>query len=111
MNIKHHYDYTSNFVNETQRSTLDRNQPIYEQLEELATQAGCKLTVTHFISKHSRSPQCLYEDIEIQQCPDSIRQAVDAVLASRYLTPLSVNANKGFVDIDEIKQDLFALSR
>ncbi len=109
--IEHRYDYVPQLVDESFRNDHDKNLFVYEAIGQLGKQVGQRLVVTHFISKYSRSPQNLYEDIEVQQCPRSIRSKLDEVLEARFLTPLKVSDNKGFGDKETTERDLYALSR
>lgn len=110
-NIEHVYEYNRLYVDESLYALHDKNLPVYEKINELAAQAGCKLHITHFISKHSRNPQSLYEDFEVKVCPQTIRYKLDEILAGRFLVPLKVSDNKGFLDRGAIESGLYALSR
>lgn len=109
--IEHKYEYIPQLIDESFRSLHDKNLSIYEAINQLGKQVGQRLVVTHFISKHSRSPQNLYEDIEVQHSPLPIRSKLDEVLEARFLTPLKVSDNKEFLDKEKIERDLYALSR
>ena len=109
--MEHIYDYDVMLINQSKRDDLDKNTPIYLAIDKLAKEYGIDVEIHHFISKRSTSPNCLYEDFEVQGIPFSIQSKLDAILKNRYLTSVEVSDNKGFLDIEQIKKDLFSIAR
>lgn len=109
MNIEHTYEYNPMYIVETDRDVTyieNGNADLFKRIEQLAIQNNCKLVIHHFISSHSRSPKCLYEDFLVPNCPPHIRHKLDELLAKRFLTRLLVK-DKVFQDKEAIEKDMY----
>lgn len=104
--IKLIYDYDNSLVEETNPDIKVHNQNLIQELDSIAEQYDLDLKVHYFISSHSLSPQCLYQDFRIE---GNTKAKTDSILASvldrRQLSHLSVR--KDVQEKDQIQEVLY----
>jgi hypothetical protein len=106
--IKHYYDYNHFLIDESKRDDIEKNFAIYNSINKLGESLDYIFEIHHFISKLSQGPDDLYEDFLVSNCPEPIRHKLVDLCHDRFLTPVEVSRDKGFLDIKKIKEDLYA---
>ena len=103
--IEYKYDFNNLYIKEGKAALYDQNQEIYHALKSIAQKYKCKITLTYFISKHSRVPSSLYLDFEVKTNLKKIHPMLKQIFQDRYLIPVSLS--KGLLDKERIAQDLY----